>query len=202
MVIPFTFKKMLLVIRQSTSIVLKLVILDQATKSLFMHYLRKKPGLTLEVTSFFDIVYSWNYGISFGMLRQYYQYSNMFFAVVNTLIIIYLWSILLKCKTMTGFVGYSFVIGGAIGNLLDRLINGGVFDFIHLHYKDFSFPVFNLADAFICLGVLFLLHDNYKSKKIVEHERKLKYTKLAIEKQAEKVRQLDFNKDNINVKGD
>jgi hypothetical protein len=49
---------------------------------------------------------------------------------------------------------------------------------------------------------LFLLHDHYKSKKIVEHEKKLKYTKLAIEKQAEKIRQLDFDRDNINLKGD
>lgn len=201
MVIPLTFKKFLLIIRQSSLIILKLVILDQVTKSLFMNYLRKTPGLTLEITSFLDIVYSWNYGISFGMLHQYYQYSNMFFAAVNSLIIIYLWSVLLRCKTMTGFVGYSFVVGGAVGNLLDRLINGGVFDFIHFHYKDFSFPVFNLADTFICLGVLFLLHDHYKTKKIVEHERKLKYTELAIEKQAERIRQLDF-KDNINFKGD
>lgn len=201
MAIPFTFKKFLLVIRQSSRIILRLVILDQVTKNLVMSYLRKKPGLTLEVTSFLDMVYSWNYGISFGILRQYYQYSNMFFAALNSLIIAYLWLLLLKCRTMTGFVGYSFVIGGAIGNLLDRLINGGVFDFIHFHYKDLSFPVFNLADAFICLGVLFLLSDYYKSKKIVERDRELKYTEHEIEEQAEKIRQLDFEK-NINFKGD
>ena len=194
MLIPVLFKKFFLIIRQSSRIILRLVIIDQVTKSFLINYLRQKPGLTLEVTSFLDIVYSWNYGISFGILRQYYQYSNIFFAAINSLIIAYLWYILLKCKTMTSFTGYSFVIGGAIGNLLDRLINGGVFDFIHFHYENLSFPIFNLADAFISVGVLFLLHDYYKNKKIVEHDRELKYTEQAIEDQAERIRQLDFEK--------
>lgn len=192
--IPFTLKKILLIIRSSSRIIVKLTILDQVVKWWFITYLRGKSGLTLEITSFLDMVYSWNYGISFGLLREYYQYSNRLFMIVNSAIIGYLWYILLKCKTALGFIGYSFVIGGAIGNLIDRFINGAVFDFIHLHYKNLSFPVFNLADAFISLGVIVLLYDFYKTKKIVEGEKAVQYNDAQIQAEAEKIRQFDDKK--------
>jgi signal peptidase II len=199
--ILLTLKRILLIIRQNSRIVIKLVIIDQLVKWWFINYLRGKIGLTMKVTSFLDIVYSWNHGISFGMFRNYYQYSNMLFIVINSVVIIYLWYILLKCKTMTGFVGYSFVIGGAIGNLIDRFVNGAVFDFIYFHYQDFGFPIFNLADSFISLGVIFLIHDYYKTKKIVEQQQDIKYNHTMIQAEADRIRELDFKK-NINLRGD
>src|SRR5438045_3756792 len=126
-------KKALLIIRHSSRIIIKLVIIDQITKWWFIGYLKKKPGLVVKVSSFLDMVYSWNYGISFGIFRNYYQYSNMFFIGINSVIIAYLWSILLKYKSVNSFVGYSLVIGGAVGNLIDRFVNGAVFDFIYFH---------------------------------------------------------------------
>lgn len=118
--IPFTFKKILIIIHNSSRIIIKLIIIDQIAKWWFISYLRDKPSLHLEITNFLNMVYSWNYGISFGLLREYYQYSNRLFMIVNSAIIGYLWYILLKCKTPISFIGYSFVIGGAIGNLIDR----------------------------------------------------------------------------------
>lgn len=197
MYIPFKLRKILLIIRSSSRIIVKLTIIDQLVKWWFMSYLRDKPSLSLEVTSFLDMVYSWNYGISFGLFRGYYQYSNRLFMVVNSAIVAYLWCILLKCKTPLSFIGYSFIIGGAIGNLIDRFINGGVFDFIHFHYKDFAFPTFNLADSFISLGVVILLCDYYKTKKIVEQKKAVQYNDEAIQAAAERIRQLD-DKKNIN----
>ena len=187
-------KKGLLIIYKSSQLVIKLIILDQITKIWFISYLKNKPDQTLEISSFFDIVYIWNYGISFGMFKEYHQFSNSILLIVNSTIIAYLYYILLKCKSVLSFVGYSSVIGGAIGNLIDRIFRGAVFDFIHFHYKLLEFPVFNLADAFISIGVMFLLYDNHKVKKLIEENRNKNYD--AIEGEAERIRKLDDN--NIN----
>jgi len=160
--------------------------------------LQEKPNLTIKVNSFFDIVYVWNYGISFGIFKNYYQYSNFALLAVNSLIVAYLFYIQLKCKSVLSFVGYSLVIGGAIGNLVDRILRGAVFDFIYFHYKEFGFPVFNLADSFISIGVMFLLYDHYKTKKMIEENLNTNYDDAAIE--AEKIRKLDDNNINFMVK--
>lgn len=60
---------------------------------------------------------------------------------------------------------YAIIISGATGNLIDRFINGAVFDFIYLHYQNYHFPVFNLADCYISLGIMMLIYDMFKSDK-------------------------------------
>ncbi len=187
-------RKKLLIIARSSKIIIKLVALDQLTKWWFMHYLLQTPGLTLKVTNFFSIVHSWNYGISFGLFRSYYQYSNAILIVVNILITIYLWKILINCCTTLSFLGYSCIIGGAIGNIVDRIFKGAVFDFIYLHYWEYGFPVFNLADSFITIGVMVLGYEYKVAKKSVEEKTKKNYDVLAAE--AENIRKLD----DINLK--
>lgn len=184
-------KKLYFTFARSSRIIITLMIIDQLTKWWFINNLRWKPGLTLKITSFLNMVYTWNYGISFGLMRDYYQYSNIAFLAINTLIVCYLYYLMMSSKTMGGFVGYSFVIGGAIGNLIDRFFRGAVFDFIHFHYQNYSFPVFNLADCFITLGVIILIEDYYSTKKIVEEKAKNNYDKAQIEAMAEKIRNLD-----------
>jgi signal peptidase II len=154
--------------KYSSRFFVKLIILDQLTKWWLINYLKTKPGYIAKPLSILDIVYTWNYGISFGIFRQFYQYSNIFFGIVNSAIIIYLWYLLVECKSIRGFYGYSCIIGGAIGNLIDRIYRGAVFDFIHLHYKSYGFAVFNLADMFISAGVAILIYDYCKTKKSVE----------------------------------
>ncbi|WP_341764438.1 signal peptidase II [Candidatus Tisiphia endosymbiont of Beris chalybata] len=195
--IPPKLKKFLLIIRRSSSIMFKLVIIDQLVKWWFIGYLRNRAGLTLEITSFLDMVYSWNYGISFGLLRNYYQYSNMLFLVLNSAITIYLWSILVRSKSVIEFIGYSFVVGGAVGNLIDRFINGAVFDFIYFHYNNVGFPIFNLADSFISLGVIILLYDYYQTKKTVEQKNVVQYNNSLIQSEADRIRELTY-KQNMN----
>ncbi|MCC8369448.1 MAG: signal peptidase II [Rickettsia endosymbiont of Oxypoda opaca] len=190
-------KKLYLTFARSSRIIITLVIIDQLTKWWFIDNLRWRPGLTLKLTSFLDMVYSWNYGISFGLLRNYYQYSNSFFIVTNSVIVCYLYYMMIRSTTIAAFAGYSFVIGGAIGNLIDRFVRGAVFDFIHFHYYDYSFPIFNLADSFISLGVFVLIRDFYNSKKIVEEKAKADYDKAQIEAMAEKIRQADYKDTNL-----
>lgn len=190
-------KKLYLTLCRSSRIIITLVIIDQLTKWWFIDNLRWRPALTLKLTSFLDMVYSWNYGISFGLLRNYYQYSNGFFIVTNSVIVCYLYYMMIRSTSIAAFAGYSFVIGGAIGNLIDRFVRGAVFDFIHFHYYDYSFPIFNLADSFISLGVFVLIRDFYNSKKIVEEKAKADYDKAQIEAMAEKIRQADYKDTNL-----
>ena len=67
-----------------------LIILDQASKNFLISYLKTQPNYILEVLPILEFVYAWNYGISFGLFREYYQYSNAVFLVLNSAIILYL----------------------------------------------------------------------------------------------------------------
>ena len=58
-----------------------------------------------------------------------------------------------------GFTGYNMIAGGAIGNVIDRVVHGKVVDFIDVHYKEYHWPAFNMADSFIFLGVLLFLYN-------------------------------------------
>lgn len=189
-------KKLYYKFARSSRIIITLIIIDQLTKWWFINNLRWQPGLMLKVTSFLNMVYTWNYGISFGLMREYYQYSNFSFIVINSAIVGYLYYLMIRSKTIGGFAGYSFVIGGAIGNIIDRIFRGAVFDFIHFYYQDYSFPVFNLADCFITIGVMILIEDYYSSKKVVEEKAKENYDKAQIEAMAEKIRNLDQSDSN------
>lgn len=182
-------RKKYLVFFHSTILVIKLIALDQAAKWWMIGYLKKLPGYISKITDFFDLVYSWNYGISFGIFTQYHDYSNKILLGLNTCITIFLWYLLLTCKTFRAFLGYSFIVGGAIGNLCDRIFRGAVFDFISLHWHDFYFAAFNLADSFIFIGVVILIYDHYKPLKTVAEETEVEYDEIAIE--AERIRQLD-----------
>ncbi len=182
-------KKKCLIVYHSSMLMAKLVLLDQISKWWVTIFLKTKQGYIYSVTNFFDLVYSWNYGISFGFFSQYYQYSNTAFLILNICIVIYLWYLLATCQSFRAFIGYSLVVGGAIGNLVDRVVKGAVFDFLNFHYDDYYFAAFNLADSFIFIGVVVLLHTFYKTKKDIAQTQKLNYDPLAEE--AERIRQLD-----------
>lgn len=133
------------------------IFLDQASKTFLITYLKEKPGYMIEMMPMLNIVYAWNYGISFGLFRNYYQYSNYAFLILNSIIILYLCYLTIKSESCLSFIGFSTIVGGALGNLIDRIFRGAVFDFLHFYYKDFSFPAFNLADSFITLGAGLLI---------------------------------------------
>ena len=148
----------------SSRVIIKLVAIDQLVKWWFINNLQTRPSHSIEVTSFFEFAYSWNHGVSFGLFGDYKQFSNILFIILNILITTYLWYQIYKYKSPISFAGYSFIVGGAIGNILDRIFRGAVFDFLHFHYHDYSFPIFNIADAFISIGAVILIYDYYKEK--------------------------------------
>ena len=120
-------------------------------------------GEHVPVTSFFDLVLFHNEGAAFSFLAGAGGWQRFFFsgiAVVASLIIIHL---LYKHQERKLFsLGLALVLGGALGNLYDRVTLGYVVDFIFLHYQKFYWPAFNIADSAISCGVVLLLIDSFR----------------------------------------
>jgi len=109
----------------------------------------------IKINYFLDLVYVQNFGISFGLLSGSIPYWLLaFIAFIVLLIIFYLF---IKSNNFIEKIGYFVIISGAFSNILDRTINGFVVDFISLHYRNFFWPSFNLADIYITIGIIMLL---------------------------------------------
>lgn len=181
-------KKICLLLFFSFIAVIKYTALDLVVKWWVKSMLSQQAGYTMSLTGFLDLVYSWNHGISFGMFQNY-EYSNKIFIGIVAIIIIYIWKLLLNSKSYRMYVGYSMILGGAVGNLADRIINGAVFDFISFHIGSFYFPVFNIADALISLGAIIVIHQHYKISKKIAKAKEKEYD--PIDEEAEKIRRMD-----------
>ena len=132
------------------------IILDQLTKYFAFIFLFKDKQVLI-INQFLNFRPVWNDGISFGMLQGYGNFRIISFIIIA--ISISLWIILYSRKlNIIGFVGYNMIAGGALGNVIDRLIHGKVIDFIDLHYKEYHWPTFNMADSFIFVGVLLFIY--------------------------------------------
>ena len=108
-------------------------------------------------SAFFDCVFAWNHGASFSLFAEYHQYSNTGFFILNSLITLYMIWLFITSKYIMEVFSYSLLIGGALGNLIDVIMHGAVFDFIRIHYTNYDFPIFNLADSYITIGSILLL---------------------------------------------
>ncbi|MBF0368211.1 MAG: signal peptidase II [Magnetococcales bacterium] len=140
---------------------LALVVLlaDQITKW-WMTALLADRGITL-IPGFLDLVLVHNLGAAFGVFTDLPPFWRELLlvgvaALATVAILILLW----RTETLWMTYALALVLGGAVGNLIDRLRFGWVVDFIHVHWHDLSWPVFNLADSAITLGIGLLLWDN------------------------------------------
>lgn len=137
------------------------VILDIYTKHLiegaFLY------GDILTITSFFDLVRYHNEGAAFSFLANAGGWQKWFFSVISIVAIVVIIYLMRKHHTEKLFCsGLGLVLGGAIGNLYDRLTLGYVVDFLSVHYQGWYWPAFNVADSAICVGVGLLLLDSFK----------------------------------------
>ncbi|MDR2219931.1 MAG: signal peptidase II [Methylobacillus sp.] len=118
------------------------------------------------VTSFFDLVLYHNEGAAFSFLAGAGGWQRILFsafAIIASVVIVYL---LRKHPQKSLFCfALSLVLGGALGNLYDRLTLNYVVDFLFFHYQGWSWPAFNVADSAICVGVVLLLWDGFTQKK-------------------------------------
>ena len=139
-----------------------LILLDQLIKNFIVNHF--SLGESKEViVNFFSISSHRNRGAALGILQD----SRLFFLIVTVIFIAILTYYLFKQKnTLSSFDKGTFalVYGGAIGNFIDRLTRHEVVDFLDFRIFGYDFPIFNLADCFICVGVLFLLFKIYKEE--------------------------------------
>ena len=129
-----------------------------------------KDGIVekIYVNEYLDFILVFNTGISYGLFSGGGDFQKWILISLSILIIIFLLSLIRNESTILSKLSISFIIGGALGNVLDRFIYGAVVDFISLHAKGFSWYIFNIADMFIVLGViLFILSQFILSKKNV-----------------------------------
>ena len=145
-------------------------LLDQASKLWVLRYFGE-PGCAnhlVPVTSFFDFVLTCNRGISFGFFNQPGQpgLGFLIFAVFATAVVVALAVWLYRVRSAFLAVAIGLIIGGASGNVIDRLRLGGVVDFLYFHAGAWYWPAFNFADSAICLGVAAMLLDGLLSRRV------------------------------------
>jgi len=133
--------------------------LDQLGKWAAVDHLAGRPPV--KIMPGFDLQLVYNSGAAFGLLDEAGGWQNAFFVVVAALVSIFIIHALrgLSRAELQVAVAYSLILGGAIGNVLDRLRHGYVVDFIHWFYRDYHWPNFNIADAAICVGAALLVLD-------------------------------------------
>jgi signal peptidase II len=151
------------------------LLLDQAVKLwlLFVYDLAEMGAVP--VTPFFDLVLVWNKGISYGLFQQEGAFGQWVLLGLKVAAVVLLWVWLTRVTTRWSAVSLGLIIGGAIGNAIDRLAYGAVADFAHFHVTTatwtFSWYVFNLADVAIVVGVAGLLYESLIGERAVKAPR-------------------------------
>jgi signal peptidase II len=134
-----------------------IIVLDQTSKWLAERLL--EPYIQVHVLPLFNLTLVYNKGAAFSFLSQAGGWQRWFFSLlaVAVSVFIVLWLRRLDTQDKWTAAGLSLVLGGAIGNLIDRLIYGHVIDFIDLYYSTYHFPTFNIADSAITVGATLLI---------------------------------------------
>jgi signal peptidase II len=139
-------------------IVALLIVVDQLSKWWLLFEIGMIENKVIEITSFFKLVMVWNRGVSFGMLNQgdfaYQAYALMALALVISAILA---QMARTSASRFEQLCYALIVGGALGNVIDRARFGAVADFFYFHIGELGWPAFNVADAAICVGVGLLL---------------------------------------------
>lgn len=146
--------------RLGLAVALGVIAADQASKAWVLRFFADRQGLPIaRVTSFFNLVLTGNRGMSFGLFNTNAGMNTAVFSTVAAVIVVGLLVWLRRAHNCVIQTALGLVIGGAIGNVSDRLTRGAVVDFLDFHLGAWHWFAFNLADAAICLGVAALLLD-------------------------------------------
>lgn len=137
------------------------IVMDQVSKQAALGYFSDHPAIT--VLPILNLTLAWNKGVSFGMFGGG-GVSPWVFVLISLAIAGFLGWQMVRSTTRLSLYGFAFIIGGALGNIIDRAVYSAVIDFIQLHWRQHAFPVFNIADTAITLGVCLILIDSLWSK--------------------------------------
>lgn len=138
---------------------LLVILLDQSTKQLAEAMLNFAQPVS--VLPFFDLTLLYNKGAAFSILSDQSGWQRWFFIVLALVVslVMLIWLSRLKREEVWQAAALGLIIGGALGNVIDRILFGHVIDFIHLHYAEYYWPAFNVADSAIFVGVAIMLFD-------------------------------------------
>ena len=147
--------------------ILIIFLLDRVTKISIINFLENSGNGHIQITNFLSFNLIWNEGIAFGLFsfdqELYYNFLTIIIILVTTII---LWMII-KTKGVEK-IAFLMIFGGSLGNIFDRLVYSSVPDFIDLHYNNFNWFIFNVADIFISIGIILLIYLEFFKKKINE----------------------------------
>lgn len=120
----------------------------------------------IEVLPFFNLLYVHNYGAAFSFLSSQGGWQRWLFTAIALAVVIALsfWMRKLPAAEKWNNSAYAMIIGGAVGNVFDRLVHGFVVDYLDFYWGDYHFAAFNLADSAICVGAAMLILDSLRSK--------------------------------------
>ncbi len=135
-----------------------IIVFDQATKLWVLAEFLDNPRV-VPVTSFFNLVLVWNRGVSFGLFASDAAWAPYILSGLAITISIFLVLWLRNAENRVLAAGLGFVLGGAIGNVIDRLQYQAVVDFLDFHAFGYHWPAFNVADSSIFIGVILILFD-------------------------------------------
>lgn len=143
-------------------IVALVFVCDQALKLWLLFGLRLAEEGPFRLAPFLELVLAWNRGISYGLFQQSTDIGRWALVVISVVAALWLWRWLWRADDRLTVVSLALIIGGALGNGLDRIVYGAVVDFVHFHVGNFSWYIFNIADAAIVFGVLGLLYESFR----------------------------------------
>ncbi|MDF7675622.1 signal peptidase II [Neisseriaceae bacterium ESL0693] len=136
-------------------------LLDQFSKSQILSHFTYGERINI-IPHFFDLILVYNPGAAFSFLANAGGWQKFFFMALALVISIYLIRAIWRNEfDRLGNLGASLIVGGAAGNVIDRLMHGHVVDFLLFYHQHWFFPAFNLADSFICVGAACLLLEGW-----------------------------------------
>lgn len=138
-----------------------ILLIDVLTKQIVIRTMFPHQSITI-IHNFFQITYAKNTGVAFSILE-----GKQLLIIIMTLIVLGIFIKYIKelATTKYDIIAYALVIGGALGNLLDRIIYGYVIDFLDFQIFNYNFPIFNVADIGIVVGIFLLLLKNFKESR-------------------------------------
>ena len=141
------------------------IALDQLSKAWITSHFAHGESLT--VLSIFNLVLAHNTGAAFSFLHDAGGVQRWLFSIIAVVASVWIVTLLRKHSAQTLFsLALSLILGGALGNLIDRITYGYVIDFLHFHWDEHYFPAFNLADSAITCGALLMILDSMRSQHI------------------------------------
>jgi len=138
------------------------IAMDQLTKTLIVGVFAR--GEEKAVTGFFSLVLAYNSGAAFSFLAGAPGWQRWFFAGIAVVASAFLIWMLKRGGSRVLCAGLALILGGALGNLWDRIVIGKVVDFLLFHYQGWSWPAFNVADSAISIGAALLIFDSFRQR--------------------------------------